>query len=93
MGVHISIVDQYIYISLAADITFLKKEEQWGNYVSFFALGGDVYGLTLKGFKYPLNGYRLSMKDSGLTVSNEIVEDTAQITYDSGNLVMIMSRD
>ena len=52
-----------------------------------------MYGLTLKGFKYPLNGYRLSMKDSGLTVSNEIVEDTAQITYDSGNLVMIMSRD
>lgn len=92
-GVHISIADPYNYISLAANETVLKKEEQWGDYVSFFALGGEVCGLTLEGFKYPLDGYRLSMRDSGLTVSNEIVEDTARITYDSGDLVMIMSRD
>lgn len=93
MGIHISIVDRYNHISLVKRKTVLKKAEQWGDYVSFFALGGDVCGLTLKGFKYPLNGYHLAMKDSGLTVSNEITGENAEITYESGNLVMIMSRD
>ena len=50
-------------------------------------------GLTLKGFKYPLDKYHLTVADSGLTVSNEIAEETAEITYDSGQLLMIMSRD
>ena len=71
----------------------LKKEEQFGKYVSFFSVGGDVAGLSLKGFKYPLNRYHLTVADSGLTVSNEITEETAEITYDSGQLLMIMSRD
>ena len=71
----------------------LKKEEQFGKYVSFFSVGGDVTGLSLKGFKYPLNRYHLTVEDSGLTVSNEITEKTAEITYDSGQLLMIMSGD
>ena len=45
------------------------------------------------GFKYPLNGYHLTVEDSGLTVSNEISEETAEILYESGQLLMIMSRD
>lgn len=49
--------------------------------------------MSLKGFKYPLNRYHLTVADSGLTVSNEITEETAEITYDSGQLLMIMSRD
>jgi len=52
-----------------------------------------VEGLTLKGFKYPLNNFCLTTADSGLTVSNEIRDDTAQITYDRGSLMMVMSRD
>ena len=71
----------------------LHREEQFGKYVSFFTVGGDVTGLTLKGFKYPLNGYHLTVEDSGLTVSNEISEETAEILYESGQLLMIMSRD
>ena len=50
-------------------------------------------GLTLRGFKYLLNGYHLTVEDSGLTVSNEISEETAEILYESGQLLMIMSRD
>jgi thiamine pyrophosphokinase len=74
-------------------LAVLKKEEQFGKYVSFFTVGGDVSGLTLKGFKYPLDGYDLTVADSGLTVSNEIVSETAEVTYDRGSLLMIMSRD
>ena len=71
----------------------IHKEEQFGKYVSFFTVGGDVSGLTLKGFKYPLDGYDLTVADSGLTVSNEIAAETAEVTYDRGSLLMIMSRD
>ena len=74
-------------------LAVLKKEEQFGKYVSFFTVGGDVSGLTLKGFKYPLDGYDLTVADSGLTVSNEIAAETGEVTYDRGSLLMIMSRD
>lgn len=56
-GVHISIADQWNYITLAESGTVLKRDSQFGKYVSFFTVGGDVDGLTLKGFKYPLNKY------------------------------------
>ena len=40
-----------------------------------------------------LDGYDLTVADSGLTVSNEIAAETAEVTYDRGSLLMIMSRD
>lgn len=92
-GAHIILLDSCNYIALAESRTFLESGSQFGKYVSFFPVGGDVEGLTLKGFKYPLNGYHLTVSDSGLTVSNEIQEERAEILYDSGTLLMIMSRD
>ena len=49
--------------------------------------------VLLEGFKYSLDHYRLTTADSGLTVSNEIVSEKAKVTYQSGTLLMIMSRD
>ena len=92
-GAEVTLVDQYNYMKLISDGTVLKKSEQFGKYVSFFPLGGDVTGLTLEGFKYSLDHYRLTTADSGLTVSNEIVSEKAKVTYQSGTLLMIMSRD
>ena len=68
-------------------------EEQFGKYVSFFSLEGDLTGLTLRGFKYPLNKYHLKVSDSGLTVSNEIVDEEACVEFDAGSLLMLMTRD
>lgn len=92
-GIRISIYDRNNYITMIESGAILKKNEQFGKYVSFFPLGGDVPGLTLKGFKYPLNRHYLTVSDCGLTVSNEIFEEEAEVTFDRGNLVMIMSRD
>ena len=47
-----TLVDRYNYMKLISDGTVLKKSEQFGKYISFFPLGGDVTGLTLEGFKY-----------------------------------------
>lgn len=92
-GVEVILADQYNYMKLVSDGEIIKKSEQFGKYISFFPLGGDVTGLTLEGFKYLLDHYRLTTADSGLTVSNEIVSEKAKVTYQSGTLLMIMSRD
>lgn len=91
--VQILLVDAYNYMSLIESGMILKKEEQFGKYVSFFPIEGEVTGLTLKGFKYPLNSYTLKVEDSGLTVSNEISDPEAEVTFETGKLLMIMSRD
>lgn len=93
MNLRVELFDAYNRISLAKNGEILEREKQFGNYVSFFSIGGEVTGLTLEGFKYPLQGYRLKVEDCGLTVSNEIAENKAKIMFSSGKLLMIMSRD
>lgn len=92
-GADITLIDQWNYMKLIENHTVLKKAEQFGKYVSFFSLEGDITGMTLKGFKYPLNGYHLKVADSGLTVSNEIVDEEAIVEFDDGTLLMLMTRD
>lgn len=70
----------------------LRKEEQYGDFVSFLALTDTVEGITLKGFKYPLLRRTLRQEDS-LCISNEIVEETAEISFQKGLLLMIEAKD
>ena len=70
----------------------LTKAEQFGTYISLFPFGNVVEGLTLRGFKYPLEDDFLAGFTS-LGVSNELVEDTGYITFDEGVLIIIESRD
>lgn len=92
-GVPAYLVDSHNRISLPVEKHFtVRKAEQYGKYVSFFPLGEEVQRLTLKGFKYPLEGYCLRNLE-GLGVSNEISEDVAEVSWENGILVMIQSRD
>lgn len=69
-------------------ITDRKKK-----YVSFFAYGGTVEGLWLKGLKYELEGVSLRC-DTTLSVSNEFLSDEdAEISFDKGILLVILSED
>lgn len=92
-GADVALVDQWNYMKLIRSGTILKKTEQFGKYVSFFPLEGTVEGLTLTGFKYPLREHLLQSADSGLTVSNEIMEPEAEVRFRSGTLLMLMTRD
>ena len=71
----------------------IRREEQFGKYISFFPFRGAVRGLTLEGFKYPLRDYELVQGDGGLAVSNEIAEPLAQVRFREGTLIMVQSRD
>ena len=92
-GVNVILADAQNYICLVENGCIIRKDSQFGKYVSFFAAGETVEGLTLKGFKYPLDHYRLTTDNCGRTVSNEIQEEKAKILYEKGSLLMIMSRD
>jgi len=92
-GAEAEILDSHNRISLVPFRLVLRKEERPARYISFFPFGGDVKGLTLSGFKYPLKDFHLRPRDSGLTVSNELSEEEAVISYTSGNLIMIESSD
>lgn len=70
----------------------LCREKQWGHYLSLFAYGGDVTGLTLKGVKYPLDGFTLGTVGTR-GVSNEIVDEIAHISFESGKLLVMETRD
>ena len=70
----------------------IRKDEQWGKYVSLFAYGGDVTGLCLYGFYYTVHDFLLTAVGSR-AVSNEITEQEGRITYSSGKLLVIESRD
>lgn len=49
-------------------------------------------GVTLKGFKYPLEDYTL-LNSEEIGVSNELEDETGEITFRSGVVLMIMSKD
>ena len=70
----------------------IRKEEQFGTYLSLFAVGEPVENLTLEGVYYPLDGYRLTGLDP-LCVSNEIVEKECNISFSKGVLLVIESKD
>ena len=92
-GIPAFIVDSHNRLSVPAGNSLeIRREEQFGKYVSFFPMRGTVEGLTLTGFKYPLDNYTL--KDwEGLGVSNEIADGCARASWSAGILLMIQSRD
>lgn len=70
----------------------IKKDEQFGKYISLIPLMGAVKGVTLKGMKYSLDNYDMKGFNS-LGISNEIEADEAFFEIAEGILVVVESRD
>ena len=70
----------------------IKKASQHGKYISVFPYMGPVSGLTMEGFKYPLSDATLEGFNT-LTVSNEIVDETATISFGDGYLIICETTD
>ncbi|WP_028235956.1 thiamine diphosphokinase [Pseudobutyrivibrio sp. MD2005] len=64
----------------------IKKDEQYGKYVSVFPYYGSAV-VTMEGFKYPLKNAKLEGFNT-LTVSNEIVDTNATISLECGYLLV-----
>lgn len=85
------IIDINNSIQLINKKTILEKSENY-KYISLIPLTSKVDGITLKGFKYPLSNSTLRVGHS-IGVSNEQIDEIAQIELKNGVLILIMSKD
>lgn len=91
-GGQMVITDPHNRVTMHASPFTISRAGQWGKYVSLIPWGGDVAGITLSGFKYPLQNASIVTAQS-LGISNEITEETAEVTFTKGILVMVESKD
>jgi len=91
-GVQIYVEDAQNKISVLTSGMHHIEVDATKEYISFFALEHMVKNLTVRGVKYPLNGYDLAVDDS-LCVSNEPLQRELGISFDSGCLVVVQSVD
>lgn len=61
-------------------------------YMGVVSYGPAAENVTLRGVKYPLTNHCLT-DNTTLGVSNEILENTATITFTKGRLLIILSKD
>ncbi len=70
----------------------LCKKEAYGDYISLLPLSETVEGVTLKGFKYPVQNLTF-YREKTLGVSNEITEEKAIVEFTKGIFIVVESRD
>lgn len=93
-GIDCSILDENNRIRLINKSITIKKRETLGSYISLIPFTDKVVGITLKGFKYPLENYTMEMGHSPtIGISNELVEEKGTVNFSEGTLILIESRD
>lgn len=85
LGLELTIVDENWRIFLVKEGTTIIGVKS-GQTVSFNSISGNVSGITLKGFKYPLSDYTLYMGNSRMT-SNIAEIDSPGISIAEGSLL------
>jgi thiamine pyrophosphokinase len=88
----VKVVDIKNEISLKLPGRYTIEREGSYSYISFLAFQEEVKGITLKGFKYPLEKASFKM-GSSLCISNELVNKSGTYSFDSGIILMVKSHD
>lgn len=88
-GADLQIVDGHHQIFAVRDGKRRVPRSSWQN-LSVFAFDTECTGVTLRGVKYPLEGAVLT-NTFALGVSNEFTEDIAEISVESGILIVVLS--
>lgn len=91
-GIRAYMVDPWNRIQMIRSGITLEKQKQFGTYISLIPYSEQVTGITLTGFKYPLQKATLTNQIS-LGTSNELIEEEGRIELQSGNLLIIESKD
>lgn len=91
-GVKAEIVDAHNRIQMLNHNQTLSIQPGFGKYVSLLPVTERVTGITLRGFRYPLQEAELELGISR-GVSNEVIGELAEIQIRSGILMVIESRD
>ncbi len=91
-NVEIELVDEHNRVRMIDKPLSIRRDEQFGRFVSLIPYTGSVAHVTLTGFKYTLDDYTMGGFNS-LGVSNEIAEEVAHIEFRGGILLVIESVD
>ena len=70
----------------------LELERKAWMYLSVFALGAPMTGVTLQGVYYPLHDATLSELDYPLGTSNEFTEPMAHLQCRTGHGLVVLTR-
>lgn len=88
----IEIIDYQNHITLFTSGTYTILKRKGWEYISFIPISLEVKGITLDGFKYPLNNCHIRI-GSTLCISNELIHEQGTFSFHDGILLMIRSRD
>lgn len=91
-NVNARIIDTNNRIYLKKQSFIIKKDEQYGDYISLLPFSFQIKGLTLKGFKYPLDSITLTA-GSSLGISNEIIDEEGSVEFEDGILAVFETID
>lgn len=91
-NISITMLDRHNRIRLINSGITIKKDEQYGRFVSLIPYSMRVENVCLRGFKYPLDNYCMR-KFNSLGISNEITEAEAHISFTDGILLVIEADD
>lgn len=91
-GVPAQILDPHNRIYLVQGSRTFFKKDLFGDYLSFLPFAGEVRGVTLTGFRYPLQDADVK-PGLALTVSNELACETGTLTIQEGILICFETRD
>nr|WP_221452173.1 thiamine diphosphokinase [Bacillus benzoevorans] len=90
--VQIEMIDQKNIVFLKQPGVYSIEKLEKKKYISFIPMMNDVKGVTLKGFKYPLNDYHIEL-GSTVCISNELVADYGTFSFSEGILLIVRSTD
>ncbi|RFU63227.1 thiamine diphosphokinase [Peribacillus saganii] len=88
----IHVVDRLNMITVRKPGTYHISRQTEFRYVSFLPVTREVKGITLNGFKYPLDNMDIKMGFS-LCVSNELISNNGTFSFTDGILLVVRSRD
>lgn len=84
------IKDNYNSIEIVNKTTTIEGEK--GKIFSLYPYGSDVENLSIKGAKYKLFNYSLTMGEARC-ISNEFLDEKVKINFTRGNLLIFHSKD
>ncbi len=91
-GVDAALIDATNKIRMITGEHILSRAESFGRYVSLVPITETVSGITLKGFKYPLENANTHFGES-LCISNELTTEEGYIHIEKGLMYLIESKD
>lgn len=89
-SINVKVIDDNNFIFLTDKPTTLKGSI--GDTISFHAYCDEVKNFTIRSSKYDLTNYNLKLGDS-ITTSNEFLDKDITITFDSGIIMVLYTKD